>query len=1227
MKMKLTIPALLAFSLPLGSQTTEPEDWARAIVDSPYFVDDDQDARAASLLELIERDPAHPLVEIALRMIAWGVPDDPRPVSERVLALDPARLSPAAASLLVDLQSKQRAKLAPGEPVPKWEHDHLYPGCFTHGLALGPLSDPFEREARTQLFSSPGFDREHDGLFGRTLRWQPLDRPIAVSSFDLDGALSSSSGWALSAFFFDLRGGGPGWIELDFGDAAGPGWVSILSAHDDGFRGTLGDPSCEFSLNGAATVVIDFLAEERSAVQREPAVFRDGRNRLLVASSLGARVRFSVRVLGANGRAQAELVEATEDGPLGRVVAGQPPPTPFPTAETWLESLARRGPDTEALLGMARIFDGRFAAGLLNLQNAVRAAPDRSGPRMLLAEAYNRSSYLPEAWASSRARERIEELVAESPEHVRMQIALAHILAPEDREEEAIAGLNALAQRWPTGTAASLALAWVYPRLDLEVPAERALLEAAARAPASPHVHGQLAAHWEEVGLRARGLENQMQALAAGADASELGNLAARQAELGRVAEAEASHGAAVALRTGEEELSSLADYYERIQRHADADRIFAELESLRPHESSWSLRRADVAHRRGDRDGELAHLRRALHREPSSQTARKRILALTGTEETEEFFERWAIDVPSELQGFDPAKWSDHVVRAIVGAVVKVFEDGAIEQWTHARDVARDLEGCESLGRQGPNDEMMQVATIKAADGKQYEAVLVDGEYVMPSLEPGDAVEVVSRSFTPAPADGIVRTGQWLFASIEGPFHLSRYVISIPKTLDLRMVLRNFTGEHTTREEGGNVMHLFVLREVDRVVPEPLSPPPDWYLPWVQFGMDRKRECIAEELAREVVLPTRVTPEIAESAAKATAGATSAAQRAALLHAFVGGALDKRDDDVRSSATAALLTRAGSGTFLYSALLAAADIEHEIFWSRGIAPEAEFEPDPAFLDAERWMNRFYVLVRPGDAEETWCDMSHKTLPYGMLVTDAPRASAFGTKSKRWIEMPDVPLAERAPGQSHTISIVLGSERAAEVEVDVQLLGNVGHVVKEQLRDEPKAQLKRTVSRIATQVIPGLDVADYELRGLESEREPLSFWAKGKHKAFLDETRGELACKLPIPPLQLSTAVAGEGDRKQSFFLPTVIVQRTRVSIEMPEGMTLVQPLQEVREECHGASYRLVLEPDGARAFTIVREFVSPPLLLQPSEFAAFAAFAKRVDEAERARLRFTRAR
>jgi hypothetical protein len=424
--------------------------------------------------------------------------------------------------------------------------------------------------------------------------------------------------------------------------------------------------------------------------------------------------------------------------------------------------------------------------------------------------------------------------------------------------------------------------------------------------------------------------------------------------------------------------------------------------------------------------------------------------------------------------------------------------------------------------------------------------------------------------------------------------------------------------------DEGAREVHVFEVHEHPRVLLEPASPPPNWILPWVQFGRDRERDDVARLLAETSALPVRVTPEIQAAAARAIEGIERQEDQAQVLYALVSKLLDKRAPGSRASALAAMLSREGNGTWLYAALLEAAGIPHDVVWSRDFAPAGDPEPEPAFVEAGRWMRKLFVLVEPNDGPPAWCDLASRTLPYGVVVADSPGASAFAAKKRAWIETPDVPLRERA-GRRESIAIVLDGARGAAVEVEMAFTGNIGHAQKERLREIPKAQRKRAVQSAASMILAGIDVAEFDMPGLDSDREPVSLLAKGKIKSFLDEAGGELACKLPFPPLKLGNLVAGEGERKYPFFLPQSTAFATSARFELPEGWKLARPLADVELDFRGGSYRLVLEQASERAFTLRRELYLPPMVLEPAAYPEFVDFAKSVDAAERARLAFVK--
>lgn len=1222
--MKLNLVALFVLA-PLcvraAAQETRPaaslEEWSSVLLDSPALFSDDRDARAAELLALIERSPEHPLVELGLRLLRNFAVDRPAPFLERCLALNGAKMTPSARGELSALQRLRAAQLATLDAPPRDDSsfDRLAPT-----LAIGPLPDSYDTAAKAALLDAPGFEREHRGYPGKSERWITPRTSRYALYVDPDELLDAEHGWGVVAFSARAARGGPGWIELDFGGDSGPSWTTTRASNERGALSQIDDPSVDVRINDEAPVHVDFLERERPLVVRLPTLVHSGANRVLVAVNLGARVSFCVRVLAADGSPYPGLARLPTMEALGERPTAQPPSTPIETALTWLESIEGRSARATALLGAAHLWLGESTLGAHLLENALAADSSLNGAKLWLAEFYNGETFAPQAWARGKSRKLMEELTAADPTLVRAATALADTLSAEDREEEALTMLRAVADVAPDSPQQPLNLIRIFGRLDLEVPAERALLEAAARAPESPRALNALAQHWANLGFEVRASVERDRALAAGSSLFALGAAAQSRAELGDVTAALELRRRAANLG-GEEELQALADYLQSLGRYEQAAEIFTRLAEQRADSSYYLGRLADLAHLSGDKPGELRYLEAALALSPSDLAMRDRARNLGWSDDAHAFFEAWKIDTAKELETFDPARWEDHVVRAIDAAAVWVFEDGTWTQISHSRSIARDLEGCESLGSQSAQEEMLRIATIKS-NGAEFEPVLVDGEYVMPALEPGDTVETVWRRSGEADREGRLELDSWSFASIDEPFHLSRYVISLPKSLGLELVLRNFSGEHQTIDGGERVTHVFELRDVARVVPERLGPPPMWYLPWLQFGMQRSRASMAEQARLELAASLRVTPQLAEVARRAVEGLTGQEQQARALHAFTAAALDNRNSALRS-ATAALLQREGSPAVLYAALLRAVGIEHDLVWSRGVDPRADQEPDPAFPDLDRWLGRLLVVVQPNDGPQAWCNLGVKTMPYGEVIQDSARAEALSALTGRFLQTPDVAIEEQT-GERTKLVLKLKPDRSAAIEFEFEPTGNVGYLWKEGLREAPKAQIKQLATRIATTILRGMEVEEHTWPGLDDDSD-LRLVARGAHRRMLDEQKGEFTCPLPFPALQMGGLASGDGERKRTFLLSQSLVRQWSARIELDPKLKLVQGVEDVELDFGAARFRQTLRPDGENAFVIERSLLSPPLRIEPDAFPQFVVFCKKLDDLDRAKLRFQR--
>lgn len=1203
-----------------GEAARSTEAWARSLVASPHYATDEVDARIAEWCELVRREPTHPLAELAIGMIARSSPDRPREIAGKILTLDQRLVHPLAFEELAALKLRTTLEGLPHKDVPKTPIPDLHPDAAPRALVLGPLAGSSLDADLGAACIAP--ETALSLPRSQTLRaqgWIPVQRNISTSELDFETACAAETGWALVLLPFE-HDGGAGWFELDFSGSTAPGWIAVRSAEGEGLDGANAFDGCRVAFDDGSLHELDFLSAERSLVWRSARTWRKGVNRVCLALPVGAGFDVAARLRDLSGAVQLWRTPEQPLGELGAGQAGAAAAERLVGALEHLEATEPRGPHAEALLGLAKFRDGRMTEGLAHVELALQMAPDSIELMVFAADLYNMRSSLPETWRRTRARELVEAALAAAPDHVRAQVAMARILAPEDREEDALRGLAALESDQGSVTPA-LEQVGLLTKLELEVRAEGLLREALDKEPQSPRVLDALAERQSSYGLTFLARDTREAQLQSKFELSSLSAYADAQARLGeRVAAFEARRTLA-RLQGGPGSRAALAAALVELGSLDEADSLWAELVAEYPQQTYFLLRRADVAHRRRDREGEIQLLEQVLALEPSQREARSRLHGLGAADPALATFDRFAISAEKALEGFDAGRWNEHVVRALDIAVVHVFEDGAFEQWTLERDVARDLEGCEELGKQQPSGDMLSIATVKHVDGKSYEPVLVDGEYIMPALEPGDAVESSSRGFSGVPDDGFGATPQWYFASTDAPYFLSRFVVSLPKSLGLKLSERNFRGEHEVLDEGERVVHIFTARNVDRVIAEPGAPPQAWYLPWVVFAKPQDLQRIERELVDDLRVATRLAPQLVEAAALASEGTETEEQRARALHAFVGQSLDQRAGTSRASALSALLTRNGNPALLYSALLTAVGIENELVWSRGVEPAADPAPERELAGAARWTRELLVLVKPKGAEPAWCDLARKTLPYGKMLASAPGAEAFSVTRRAWTTLPQVTTWER-PGESTTVTVRVGAERAAEVEVSLDFTGNMGFAVKEQLREVPKAQMKRTVTGIASRIVPGISLSEYALEGLDGDDAPVSVRAKGVHKTLFDSKNGEFTCRLPFTQLDLSRSVASEGERKLPFLLQRANVSRTRARFELPQGRVLASEHPEVVLEFAGGRYRLAFEEVGASGFTVVREFFLPAGVIAASDFPAFVAFARSIDEAERVRIR-----
>ena len=1228
----------LVLSTPRGQVDSQLEQHCRALLDTPLMHSGDWQSTAEERLAWLRDRPEHPLAEAAMVLLREEIDQaaDPAWVAERLLELgELPRASPAL---------RRRFEITRARSPGVIEgHRSATADPFPHYLRQFWLLAPVEPRAHARGWSSesefwfdPELSAQAAGSWKDTSEWVSARRPRWSQFFHPTRWSGETEGQVWLACLFDVAEGGAAWLEIE-----SPGLGRWAGREFPGFV-----PGYGVSVNSSAPHFVHAEDGERSQLEHLPVVLRRGRNRILLRASLApaAGLGFGLRVLNAAGdQPFPELVEVSSGGeegrdpfaaPLGSEVSGAKPPplsakARFEGAIAYLSTQPVRGPAADALLAVLLRIDHRPVEGLDLLQRALERAPDEPWLAARTARAIQSAPHLPATWREARARELAQRVVAEQPTHLGMQMLLANIEAGEDREEEALARLQSLADELPE-TSRPLALQYeVLRRLGMQVRAEASLAEALRRAPNKPALIMAWSQHLDRTGRESAAAEAlERTARAAGVDPDLMRDAAASYLALGHVDRGLDLLREAVDLAP-EHEMALLramldAELYDEVLERAGAAVTGSAVAS------QTARLRAEIAMRRGHREEEIKALKAVLRERPSQRPARMRLRELGVSDACSDFLEQQRLDVDALLADFDGEERDESVVSVLDHAIAWVFEDGATETITQNVQQARDLAACEQLGRLQLAGEVIEVATIDGQTGARSEPVLVGQEYVMPDLEPGDFVESTYRTIEAPTVDGVPRLGGWFFASIEKAFALSRYVLSLPEHSPLRRVQANCEQvTETSRIENGRQVLEFVARGMPRVVLEPATPAPPEFLPVVEFGADVGWSRIVAMLrseARWSSLPNSSLKRLAEEVAAEADGQEAAAKA---LFAHVAEALDQRAW-MPTSPMESLLARRGNPNFLYLALLRAMDIPAELVWTRGVTPASDPEPEARFQRLEYWRRVPLVRVRPRDGEVAWCDLSPEAqlLPYGRLIGQFSGARALLTETGEQAETPHIPFEQR-PMHAFEGSFTLALDGSARLVGRHQARGGLGWLIKENVRKLPENEVRASLRALAAQLVPGLTLTDYELIGLENDLEPLVVSVEGQVRTFLDRSSDGWVTGLPILPLELSADFAGQGERRLPFRLPAPMLSFARVQLVLPPELELVgSPGSQgsprgLELDCPGGSYRLTIAAQEDGSWFIEREVAIEVFDLPAEEFESFREFCARVDEAERVRLRF----
>jgi hypothetical protein len=699
----------------------------------------------------------------------------------------------------------------------------------------------------------------------------------------------------------------------------------------------------------------------------------------------------------------------------------------------------------------------------------------------------------------------------------------------------------------------------------------------------------------------------------------------------------------------GDEKAAAEADYYlDRMEaftpqnsglrlwrkRQALARGNSAELEHMlqtavkkRAHLPTAHAALADYYLRSGLKHEAYAAIQDYLSVHPGTSRYHEALQLIGQSTQAEQFFSEFAPDRAAALVAGQNAHDASTAL-VLDSGMIFFYPDGSSHTRTHTITKALDRKGTEALHEQQVQNGT-RLAQVLDAEGGTYEPVIVEQNWVMPSLDPGDSVELIVDRHQGGVLGSTPDPGYWRFASFRQPFALSRYVVYIPDGLPGEWREFQFNGEREQIRWNDGMVYLYTSHNLPRFQEEPLRPSDQELLPWVQYGGDislTEVDAIHRSYAAELqAVPADIEAELRLALQALPANDNPRIRAASIYNLVQEHVLDFAD---RGDVTDVWTMKRGYPLGLLAALYRLDGIEFE--WAvlnPPVAPELDSRPEHIFKSFDDFGS---MLLRLSPSAETpepgWLYLPYDGRGFPFLSLPDQLAGApvvvFAADESRFENLPRTAL-EESWSLDLAVTYQLQADGAAAVTGSMAMTNSDGPLMREQIRQVQPSQRSQAARQIVSQMVPGIDLDRWKFVDLEVSGAPFRFEFNGKVPGFVLGDGAQLGCRLRIPPLQLSTGL-GAADRDWPLAFRSIMGARMRVRVEMNGLYDFEYGPVDTLQEREGYRYDFQVKRE-ADALEVQRVLRISGMWLEPEEVPAFLESARKYEQEEKRAVRLTR--
>ncbi|MDB4928126.1 MAG: hypothetical protein JWM10_610, partial [Myxococcaceae bacterium] len=609
------------------------------------------------------------------------------------------------------------------------------------------------------------------------------------------------------------------------------------------------------------------------------------------------------------------------------------------------------------------------------------------------------------------------------------------------------------------------------------------------------------------------------------------------------------------------------------------------------------------------------ATLDRELAARPAELASLYRLRAfLAGRED----LQPWRLDGRRVLRDFEASghTYESAAVLVLDYTVRRSYPDGSALELTHNVVRVQTQEGADAFGEfQLPGGATLwRIRTLKA-DGRVLEPEEIAGKdsLSLPDLRPGDALEFEYVRVLP-PSDaapGGFSSDRFYFRGFEVPYDRSEYVAVVPREMALTVDPRGPAPPLSRAERGGLIEYRWMVRQSDRMTPEPRSVMAREFIPSVAAGFGATWERLVDALRSRLIEQDPADPEAVALARQITRGASAPSERLRRLHHWVLDNIQQEGGGTPFEVAPRMLAaRSGHRTRVLCYLLKQADVPCDIALVRqgsGDATRSELADDETYQS-------LLLRVRT-EAGEQWVTAADANAP----ALYVPPATAGGEALLLTAGAPRSrvsPLDIEAHGRQLTVSLALSADGSGRATVLERLRGYAATGARAAMRRLDAANRDRQFEAYVGAMVSGATLESLTVEGTEDVEADMVFrytftapgiarrdGARLRFDGMFRAEAGRAYAELPARQFP-----QWNGDPVNASLALTV---------RLPEGATVGSlPSDASDESVGGVRWSLQWRSD-AGGFSVARRVVVPTGRVAPDDYPAFANALRALDTAD----------